>query len=530
MAATPKSCSVLMCDLVLKNVEMSKDEKAERYQKLFDGDMGKAELFVEAYKTTIKIPSVKYGKAFIFNEDSALWEEKPFDHIKYKLIPQYLHEQYLNANHYYLTKYNKMEDMEKLKAIQSKLQGIAKVITSSKNADNVFQQVKVSEIVDEKFLDVIDKNKFLFPIKNKQVIDLRTGKSRERTKNDYFSYYSDVEIVEKTKEAELFFDQITRNSKKLKKQLLRCLGLCCSGDTSGRHFFVFYEKGANGKGTVINLCEKILGKRYTSLNKKVFIKNINANEGATPHLMPLRFATMGCLSETTEDDIINDSLIKALTGNNTISARALYQDEITFRTQTKLILQTNFLPRFKVEDIALIDRCLIFPFLCRFTDDPDESAGELQKDTAFVHSLEFDWIDQIFTLMVHGAVDWFANLKFEPTEESITAKNSYISELDTITNFINDKCDKDSKAKCVRADLYSEYKSFCVDTGEKARTCKDFSKKMRDMFGETKIGGVWKIPGIKIKLVKSEDKFINDDEDNNSGASANKTKKNPIDP
>ena len=69
-----------------------------------------------------------------------------------------------------------------------------------------------SRLLDEKFVLNLDNSLCFFPIKNGKKLNFKTLVTSERTKNDNFTYESDVNYIEgETPNADKFFSQIMPN-------------------------------------------------------------------------------------------------------------------------------------------------------------------------------------------------------------------------------------------------------------------------------------------------------------------------------
>jgi len=105
----------------------------------------------------------------------------------------------------------------------------------------------------------------------------------DRTRDDYFTFFSDVEYLRNTKtpNANKYFTQLQPN-KKEREYLRKCLGYMLSGDTSAQVFFIMYGGGENGKSLLCKLMGSILKQYYCQLSKSIIMK-CNKNEtGPSP--------------------------------------------------------------------------------------------------------------------------------------------------------------------------------------------------------------------------------------------------------
>ncbi len=67
-------------------------------------------------------------------------------------------------------------------------------------------------------------------------------------------------------------------------------------------------------------------------------------------------------SESEKQKKINASLIKKITGNDTMRCRPLYGNTIEFTPICKMIMMTNFKPEIDTDDQAILDRLKYVPY------------------------------------------------------------------------------------------------------------------------------------------------------------------------
>jgi putative DNA primase/helicase len=85
--------------------------------------------------------------------------------------------------------------------------------------------------------------------------------------------------------------------------------------------------------------------------------------GATPELIPLMTARLSVFAESEKKEKLNAVRVKSLTGNDDISARALYGNQVTFRPKCKIVMLTNHKPEFDISDQAMLDRLKLIPLI-----------------------------------------------------------------------------------------------------------------------------------------------------------------------
>jgi putative DNA primase/helicase len=208
-------------------------------------------------------------------------------------------------------------------------------------------------------------------------------------------------------------------------------------------------------------------------------------------LMGVRFVGM---AETKREVQLEESVVKQITGNDTISARSPYGKPFGYRPQFKIWFSTNHKPEIPDGSEAIWDRMKLIPFNKRFsgenadTDLPDKLREELPGVLAWA---------------VMGCVEWYQHgLGTAEAVEKATA--AYRTETDPIERFMSERCEFGPKKTITKADLYEAYEQWCADEDELPKTIKSFGSIMKEKgvvlnFVEAKSGSVriWRGIGVR---------------------------------
>jgi putative DNA primase/helicase len=330
----------------------------------------------------------------------------------------------------------------------------------------------------------LDNNPDLLPIKHGKIVDLKTGILRERTKEDKFSMESPVSLLN-DEEAQLemiesFMSELFNGNEQMVKYMQRLLGYCLTGHTSERSLFVWWGEGANGKGTLSNILKKILGKFYVTTSKDVFIKSDRGSySGSTnSQLVVLMNARVEMFSESEKEELLNEGMIKSLTGDDPISCRPLYGKQMEFQPVCKLIIQTNHKSSIDIDSQAMLDRLKLIPFLCRFVDNPLEN-NEKKRNKSFVDGLLNENLDSFFTWIVKGSVQWYSSGLGTSPSVMLIETQKYVKELDIVAEFLEQICIESEDASILSRDLFAAFPTWCKQTNEKSLSHKAFAQRMK---------------------------------------------------
>jgi putative DNA primase/helicase len=213
-------------------------------------------------------------------------------------------------------------------------------------------------------------------------------------------------------------------------------------------------------------------------------------------LVGVRFVSV---SETKRGVELEEAVVKQITGNDTISARAPYGKPFTYRPQFKLWLSTNHKPEIPDGSEAIWDRMRLIPFTQRFdgkTADPD-LPEKLREE-----------LPGVLAWAVRGCVEWNANgLGTAKAVEKATAE--YRSETDVLDRFFEDECEFGPTYQIEKKVLFDAWERWCDAEGVDAGTQTTFTRTVKERgitrgFSEKKVKGTRVWEGIRLVIPPSD--------------------------
>jgi putative DNA primase/helicase len=102
------------------------------------------------------------------------------------------------------------------------------------------------------------------------------------------------------------------------------------------------------------------------------------SDGPRNDVARLEGARMIITSETPDGAALNESLVKRITGGDTLASRKLYHEYAEFRSSGKPWLSTNKKPQIRGREIAIWERILMVPFNVTIPDN-EQDKDLLQK-------------------------------------------------------------------------------------------------------------------------------------------------------
>src|SRR5262249_27264471 len=127
---------------------------------------------------------------------------------------------------------------------------------------------------------------------------------------------------------EAFLARVMDGDADLVAFLQRAVGYSLTGDTSEHAMFLLYGTGRNGKSTFLETVRALLG----DYAKRIQTETLTAtrHEGPRNDVARLKGARFASASETEEGRSLAESLVKDMTGGDTLAARFLYSEAFEF--------------------------------------------------------------------------------------------------------------------------------------------------------------------------------------------------------
>jgi putative DNA primase/helicase len=326
----------------------------------------------------------------------------------------------------------------------------------------------------------LDNNTFLFNCKN-GVIDLKTGKLIEHKAEYMMTMQSPIEYDAKATcpEWEKFLLEIFPRDEELVRYVQRAVGYSLTGDIREQCFFILHGRGSNGKSTFLDIIAAIMGD-YHKTTEADNLTEKGYSSAASPYLAELRGRRFVHATETHADKTLNETLIKRVTGETEISARALYQSPVTIKPQFKLWLATNHRPEIYSQDDGLWRRIRLIPFIAKFYDRnaPDAPENPAYKDMELPDKLRAE-LPGILRWAVEGCLNWQKDKLIHPDAVK-QATGEYREDMDVIGAFISERCEISPGDITSSDQLYDAYKEWAKLSGHATMSKNKFGRKITE--------------------------------------------------
>lgn len=267
----------------------------------------------------------------------------------------------------------------------------------------------------------------ILPLQNGKVADLRTGLIRDMRREDCQTQRLPIMPADiATPRWDQFLREITCGDDELAAYIQRLMALCITG--LALHLLIFlYGRGRNGKGVLLRLIEKILGRELYAVSLRPDdVEYRRGSDDRNKRLMGrLRGKRLAYTGETVSGHL-DWTLLKTLTGGDTLAGADLYKNTEGFQPSHTLVLTTNDRPKLP-PTVAFRERLRFVPFNRDFSKSKDFT---LEDDLARE-------APGILWQLIKAAPDVFANGDDPPTAVR-DATDDVLEENDAAKPFIEE--------------------------------------------------------------------------------------------
>ena len=327
------------------------------------------------------------------------------------------------------------------------------------------------------------------------ILDLSTCTVRPYTERDRISktIVCDYHPASACPTFMTFIQGIMGGDVELIDYLQRILGYAISGQRHEQMLPILYGTGANGKSTLVNAVQGVLGDYASTAAPGLLVTKFGQNSSVgEADLMGRRLVVV---SETGESEKLNEEQVKRLTSREPIKARRLYQQLMQFDPTHLILLQTNHKPRVAGTDHGIWRRLKLIPFLV--------TIPEHLRDTDLGSKLRSEYAG-LLAWMVEGWKKYQVNgLPIPRAVAAATAE--YRSASDKIGMFLAEYCRVGSQFSCTTEQLYKAYERWCMAENERPVSKNRLTQLLLERGGfsqtRTKIARGWQGVAVEISAL-----------------------------
>lgn len=264
-----------------------------------------------------------------------------------------------------------------------------------------------------------------------------------------------------------FINTVTGGDPELEAYLQVAVGYTLTGSNREQCLFFLHGKGSNGKGVFSETLKRLFGDYGQTAPETMFTKD--RNQGPSNDIARLAGCRLAIAAELEENVSFAESRIKALTGDDTISARFLFKELFDFRPTHHFWISGNHKPNIRGADMGIWRRIRLLPFTVCIPDD--------QKDRRLAEKLEGE-LRGILNWALEGCIRWQSEGLTTPRCVKL-ATDEYRAEEDVLGQFLDDCTREERDGRVLMASLYQAYQGWTEREGLKyPLTARIFNRKL----------------------------------------------------
>jgi P4 family phage/plasmid primase-like protien len=442
----------------------------------------------------------------------------------------------------YDNKYNKLVEEamnmdstdSKQESLQKKIKKINEVKTLLKKTSdkNNIMREAMGIFFDHDFSRLIDTNPWLICFKN-GVVDLKQKIFRAGLPYDYITKCTNINYQEYNEEtnkdtsAEVidFMNKIFQDPS-LNQYMWDHLSSVLIGENINQTFNIYHGRGSNGKSMLTDLMFMTLGEYAGTVPVSLITEKRPGIGGTSSEIIQLKGLRYAVMAEPKKGDKMNEGIMKQLTGDSTISGRALYCESETFMIQFHLVVCTNTLFEMSSHDDGTWRRIRVCDFETKFYDPEDcnqEKVNALIKNKTYKYMVQKNkylkdkmktWVEVFAGMLVKRAFENQGKvhncLAIKERTDEYKLNSNYIEKFVTVhIDSDPEKNDKKLKIKDVHEDFKIWYKDHAP--GEKAIKIDDLKNYITDLFYPPNKKGEW--VGLYMKNISMKEDEDDDEEE-----------------
>lgn len=304
-------------------------------------------------------------------------------------------------------------------------------------------------------------------------VDLKTGELHDALPEDYSSKITSVAPVGDAPLWLRVLEDITGGDVALQQYLQRLAGYLLTGSTKEHALFFLYGPGGNGKSTFLETLREIMKDYATTVPLGALMAS--KNERHPTELAKLHGSRMAVATETELGGTWDEVRIKQLSGGDMITARFMRQDFFEFLPHFKLIVAGNNKPHVAKVDDAIRRRFHIIPFTQAIENPDKDLRNKLRAE-----------LSGIFKWMIEGALEW-QRQGLNPPESVLAATQDYLSEEDTVGQWVEECCELAKDAQSLSAELFASWQKWCAENDADVGAKKTLTQRLSEFPGITTV-------------------------------------------
>lgn len=300
-----------------------------------------------------------------------------------------------------------------------------------------------------------DRDPWLLNVEN-GTIDLKAGTLREHRKEDLLTQLAPIDFdpAADCPRWRGLIEDMFQAKPEMAAYIQRVFGYCITGSQSEKAVFILHGGGNNGKTTLLEAFRFVLGDYSGQIPVQALMSSkYFSGTKATPEFADLRGARFVPSSEVAQGHLLDEAVIKYLTGNSTIKARMLHKDYVEFPPTHHFIFDCNHRFDIRGTDSAIWDRVHLILI--------DFEVPQGRRDKGLLDALRAE-ASGILNWAIAGCLEWQSR-GLDAPEDVKAAVDGYRHDNDTLGQFLEECTERAEGRDISSKDLYRHYCTFCQE-------------------------------------------------------------------
>ena len=360
-----------------------------------------------------------------------------------------------------------LEEFNKRKKQSVRFADIALELKRTAIKNNIMREC-LDLFYEKHFIEKLDQNPYLLCFNN-CVVDFKNKVVRDGEPEDYLFNCTNIDYVEYDKENSKHV-QIKKEIEEFMQQLFPIpelnnymwdhLASTLIGTNENQTFNMYTGVGRNGKSKLVELMEKCLGDYKGTVPITLITSKRTSIGSASPEISQLKGKRYAVMQEPSKGQVLNEGIMKEITGGDPLQGRALYQDTVTYIPQFSLAVCTNNLFNIKSDDDGTWRRIRVCEFLSTFKENPKptkESPYEFKVDKKINEKFN-SWKEIFMWMLVQRAFKTEGNVK--DCDMVMATSNKYRCSQDHIAEFYKDCIIKEDGQRILKTKLKAPFENW----------------------------------------------------------------------
>lgn len=249
--------------------------------------------------------------------------------------------------------------------------------------------------------------------------------------------------------------------------------------------FLFYGKGGNGKGTLLNVMEMLLGRENIASES---LDDLNGNRFRTANLFGKIANIAGDIDATYQE---HTAMFKAVTGEDMITGERKNRDPFRFESWAVPVFSANKFPGSADVTDGYLRRWIVLHFHKKITKVITRRVL-MSAFRAELPGIAAKGVESLRTLMERG--------HFEPEGEALEAKREFAMAIDQVRQWhTNGGVTAGPEIETKLDDLFAHYSLWADRAGQRKLKMSEFAHRLEGLeYPSTKVGGDIYFKGISV--------------------------------